>query len=192
LRPGRAGRYILPLFAKLALLILAGAALLTALACGGGGGGETSGAEETFQGDGYSFTYPGTWAEKGGERYDAYLTPADHGGGDVSLIVHRDAVGIPVTEANIDQLLRESRPAVDAYVSGGLLESGPTKVTYAGLPGLRFEASLTVAGLAARERGTWLFDGTTEYVFRCLFVPAAAEEVGQACDRILTSFQTSN
>ena len=181
---------------------IAALSLLVLSAGCGGGGGDGGSAErsidvaapaKTFEGGGYSFTYPGTWVKRADTKYDIRIVPADRGGS-VSLIVHRDVLTTPVTPANIDQAVRANRPAVDTYVEGAdaVLDSGPTKLTYAGLPGLGFEASLTVAGQPTHERGTWLFDGTTVYVFRCLFIPAQAEEVGQACDLVLSSFQLSD
>jgi len=177
---------------KLVLFVVVGAGSLAAVGCGGGGG------DKIFQGDGYSFTYPGAWAEQGGEantgRIDALVAPPEGGLNNVGLTVVRDAVPEPVTKANIYQAVRDSLPAVDALMQreGGLLEGAPTNVTYVGLPGFRFEASSTGLDPAVHQRGTWLFDGTTAYTFSCQFVPSGAKEVGQACDLVLKSFKISD
>lgn len=112
----------------------------------------------------------------------------------VSLKVLPGAVAEAVTDANIDQAVPALRPAVDALMqrAGGVLEGDPTQVAYAGLPGLRFEASSTGADPVVHLQGTWLFDGTTAYTFTCQFVPSGAEEVWEACDLVLKSFKTSN
>jgi hypothetical protein len=174
--------------------MLVGAGLLATPGCGGGEGD----GNKTFEGDGYSFSYPGEWAEQAGDvttgRLDAVVAPPEGGQNAVALTVVRDAVPEPVTKANIDQAVRDLRPAVDALMqrAGGVLEGDPTQVTYGELPGLRFESSSTGLEPPVRMQGTWLIDGTTVYTFNCQFVPSGAEEVRQACDLVLKSFQISN
>jgi hypothetical protein len=175
--------------------MLAGAGLLTTLSCGGGDGD----GNKTFKGDGYSFSYPGKWAEQAadvntGRSPDVVVAPPEGGRNLVALLVLRDGVSKPVTKANIDQMMPDLRPAIDGLMlrSGGVLEGDPTRVAYGGLPGLRFESSSTGLNPPVHMQGTWLFDGTIAYTFACQFVPSAAEEVGQACDLVLESFQISD
>jgi len=189
--------YILPLLTKLALLMLVGAGLLATPGCGGGDG--DGDGNKTFEGDGYSFSYPEEWAEQAGDvttgRIDAVAAPPEGGRNVVALTVVPNAVPEPVTEANIDQAVRKNlRPAVDALMqrAGGVLEGDPTQVTYGGFLGLRFESSSTGLEPPVHLQGTWLIDGTTAYTFSCQFVPSGAEEVRQACDLVLKSFQISN
>ena len=177
---------------RVALLMLAGAVTPATAACGGSADGD-----KTFQGNGYSFSYPATWAAQGGDantgRIDALVAPPEGGQNVVGLTVVRDAVATSATKTNLDQVLRESRPAVDALMlrEAGALEGALTKVTYGGLPGFRFEASSTGLEPAIHQRGTWLFDGTTAYTFSCQSIPSGAEAVAKACDLALGSFETS-
>jgi hypothetical protein len=102
---------------------------LVAYGCGGGDG------DKTFEGDGYSFTYPGGWDERqsirslSGQSSLPHSPPAE---GPDALIFEVAEVEVPVTESNIDQLLDDA--------AGALAESteGPTRATVGGLPGLRY------------------------------------------------------
>lgn len=183
----------MPLLTRLALVILAGAGVLAALGCGGARG------DKTFEGEGYTFTYPGDWAElipevRTGRTPDVLVGPPEPGWNGVGLVVIRDAILEPFTEVNIDQMVSELRPAVDSLMhrAGAVLEGDLTQMSYAGLPGIRFEGSSTDLDPVVRFQQIWLLDGTTGYTFNCQFLPAEAEEVGQACDLVLSSFQLSD
>jgi hypothetical protein len=175
--------------------------LFIGVGCGNGKGAEAQSAsavaDKTFQGDGYSFTYPGAWAEQGAQgtpgQVDVLVGPPEGGQNAVSLKVLRGAVGEPVTDANIDQAMPALRPAVDRLMqrTGGVLEGDLEQVTYAGLPGLRFEASSTGLDPVVHLQGTWLFDGTTAYTFHCQSIASGAQAVADACDLVLGSFKVS-
>lgn len=162
--------------------------------CGGGGGGSKD-AGKTFEGDGYSFAYPAEWAEQGGDtntgRIDALVAPPQGGRNAVALTVVRHAVAKPVTDATIDQTVRDARPAVNAFLmrTGGVLESGPTRVTRSGLPGLRFRLSSAGLDPVVHIQATWLYVGTTAYTFNCQFLDSGTKSVMRACEQVLKSFQ---
>jgi hypothetical protein len=153
--------------------------LLTLPACGGGEGD----GDKTFEGDGYSFVYPEDWEEREigevtpGAVFLTAFAPAE---GLDGLIFEINVGDTPVSESNIAE--------VQADVAGVLQESteGPTRVSVAGLPGLRF-ISHPQPGLSRRV--TTVFDGATAYVFDCGFTPDRAEEMEQGCDQIEQSFQ---
>ena len=183
----------MPLLTRLALLILAGAGVLAALGCGGAGG------DKTFEGEGYSFTYPGDWVELEPEirtgGFPDVLVGPETGWNGVALQIVPGVVREPYTEANFDQMVRELRPSVESLMrrAGTVLEGGPTQVSYVGLHGIRFEGSFsTELDPVVRFQQLWLLDGTTMYSFNCQFLPAEAEKVGQACDLVLSSFQLSD
>lgn len=55
---------------RTARAVLAGALVVVAASCGGGSSNETPTVEggKTFEGEGYSFTYPGSWVERIGSK----------------------------------------------------------------------------------------------------------------------------
>lgn len=188
----------MPLRTRLALLILAGAGVLAALGCGGAGG------DKTFEGDGYSFSYPGDWGEgtarqegaTSGYSEAAVIPPGSGGESFVSTAVAHDALPGPVTQANFDDefpldLVRSGLTKM-MEPRGNVLESDPERVSHAGLLGLEFRGSSTGRDPEIHYRNIWLFDGRTQYVINCQFTDARAEEVGQGCDLVLSSFQLSD
>jgi hypothetical protein len=179
---------------RFAAFLSVGAVALPVAGCGGGGGD----GDKTFQGKGYSFTYPEAWVKQGGEgntgRIDALVAPPEGGRNLVGLTVVKNAVPKPVTRTNIDRALQDLRPAVDALLlrEGGVLEGTLTKVTNASLPGIRFKATSTGVKPTIHQRGVWLFDGTTAYTLTCQSVRSGADEVGKACDQVVESFRSSD
>lgn len=150
---------------------------LALTACGGEGG------DKTFEGEGYSFTYPGEWDEREIDTITPgalLLTAFAPEEGLNALIFEVSDVGTPVTESNID--------AVAEDVASALQESteGPTQLTVAGLPALRI-VSHPQSGLTRRI--TTVFDGKTGYVFDCGFTPERAEEMKRGCEQAEESFQ---
>lgn len=102
------------------------------------------------------------------------------------LTVTPNMVSEPITPVNIESAVGVLQPTIDEFLSGagGTLEGQPTEVTYADLPGVRFEAS---GAEAAYMRAVWIFDGTTAYLFSCLSDRSGAEEVKRACDQVFGS-----
>lgn len=187
----------MPLRTRLALLILAGAGVLAALGCGGAGG------DKTYEGDGYSFSYPGDWGE-GTARQEgaasgpshAGVSPPGSGWSFVSTAVVHDALPRPITQANFDDefpldVMRSELSKMMEPV-GNVLEGDPVRVSHAGLLGLELRASTTGRDPEIHYREIWLFDGRTQYFISCQFTDTSAEEVGQACDLVLSSFQLSD
>jgi hypothetical protein len=169
-------------------------------ACGGDGndGGAGGGGDKTFQGDGYSFTYPGDWDElEGGEPSGQVGEPVSRalfgpsaGSDAMEIEVYR--LNLSVTEDNLDELSGEiARVAEELFrQADGEIASGPTRVTVGGLPGFSFEGS-AVDSLGVRVQAwlTFAFDRRTEYFVDCEFTPEGAEEMKQGCDQVLESFQ---
>jgi hypothetical protein len=110
--------------------------------CGGGNGD----ADKTFDGDGYSFTYPGSWSQREGEaraqRTDIQASSFYFGPGEgvdgLTLDVGR--IGFPITESNVDTVSDQFAGEVDAMfrLAQGRMTKGPTRLEVGGLPALRF------------------------------------------------------
>jgi hypothetical protein len=169
--------------------------LLAALGCGGGGG------DKTFDGDGYSFTYPGDWrdqtgkvefsAQAGSEPLTSQVALAPGEGQDF-VFVQVGPASPSITEDNIDQLKDEITRVVESLFqqAEGQLTAGPTRVTVGGLPALRFEGTgIASGGVSVRSRLTLIYDGRNQYAVNCQFTPDGAEEIERGCDEILSSFQ---
>jgi hypothetical protein len=170
-------------------------ACLAVTACGGGGNDNGDG-DKTFEGDGYSFTYPGAWDEQdpeagaeGGEVLSSAYVGQDNT--DV-LAILLYPLRASITEDNIDDYADDVAEQARGIYEGldGQLTAGPTPVTLDGLPGFRYEGSLVnVDGVRVQARVTDVFDGLTEYYLYCQFTPEHAEDMKRGCDQVLESFQ---
>ena len=182
------------MLAKLALLTLAGAGLFSSAGCGGGG-------DETFDGDGYSFTYPGDWNEIVGVESAAsgpeglgpsnFFGPGSTAENSLHVAVTED---IPrVTDANLDDAKAQvAQQLAQTAEQAGAEMSEPTDTTFAGLPGFRAEASGRISvttGERFRSELIVAFDETAIYFLNCQFTPEGAEEMKRGCDQVVESFQ---
>lgn len=180
-------------------------ACLALAACGGSGddegagggrqGAETEAEEKTFEGDGYSFSYPAAWTggeeagEAGGGLPTVAVIPVREGTDGVYLTVGSNPR--PVTADNFERIRDEYVDFYESFIAQdqGRLTSEPTRATLDGLPALRFEGTVVTAhGDTARFRATTAFDGPTFYYINCQFVPGG-EDVERGCDQVLQSFQ---
>jgi hypothetical protein len=170
-------------------------------ACGGDGdeGGALSGGDKTFEGDGFSFSYPEEWTE--GEEFEARAqlgreatsqVAVAPGHGQDGVLVEVGPVSPSISGGNIDQFKAEFAQAVESLFQEveGELTAGPARVQVGGLPALRFEATgVTSQGVRTRSRLTLVFDGLTQYTVNCQFTPEGAEEIERGCDQVLSSFR---
>ena len=151
------------------------------MGCGGDSG------DNTFEGEGISFTYPEEWEEReavgGGTPGAAFTTAFAPEAGVNNLIFEIGDIGSPVTESNIDAFADD--------LAGALEESteGPTRLTVAGLPALRI---VSHPETDSSRRITQVFDGATGYIFDCGFTSARAEEMKRGCDQAEDSFQVES
>jgi hypothetical protein len=174
----------------------AAAALVASAGCGGG---RSDAGDKTFEGDGFSFSYPADWidqeefefrAQAGSEATSQVAVAPGHGQ-DV-VVVEVGPVSPSISEGNIDQFKFEVARSLEALFQKveGELTAGPARVRVGGLPALRFEATgVTSQGVRTRSRLTLVFDGNTQYTVNCQFTPEGAEEVKRGCDQILSSFR---
>lgn len=162
---------------------------LTLAACGGDG-------DKTFEGDGYSFRYPGSWSQRApaapaqGTDIPVLLFGPREGADRLLLNVSR--VGLSITESNIDSVSDQFAGEVEEMFrqSQGRLTKAPTRLTAGGLPALRFEGSgVTPEGVRVRTLVTVVFDGRTQYFLSCQYTPERAEEIKRGCDQVVESFQ---
>jgi hypothetical protein len=167
------------------------ALVLVLLVAGCGDDGSTR-PDHTFQGDGYSFSYPGDWEERESD--------AEPGSADVVIAPEPGVTGISVgvfdspqavTAENIDGLMGELRTGAETFlaqnVEGSKLDGEVEQVTIAGLPGVAFEGT-TTAGQGIRTREAWIFDGTTFYAINCSSATGNEDSVDAACDQVLETF----
>jgi hypothetical protein len=169
--------------------------LVLVLFAAGCGGDNAPGADNTFQGDGYSFSYPGDWEQR--------ETSDEPGSADVVIAPEPGVTGISVgsfespqevTAANIDDLMGELRSGAEEFfatsVAGTKLEGDLTKTTIGGLPAVTFEGT-TTEGEGIRTREAWIFDGTTFYAVNCSSATGNEDSVDPACDLVLETFRVS-
>jgi len=167
--------------------------LILVLLVAGCGGGGTPGADNTFRGDGYSFSYPGDWEQR--------ETSDEPGSADVVIAPEPGVTGISVgsfespqevTADNIDGLMGEIRSGAEQFfatsVEGTKLEGDLTQTTIGGLPAVTFEGT-TTAGQGIRTREAWIFDGATFYAVNCSSATGNENSVDAACDLVLDSFE---
>jgi hypothetical protein len=166
--------------------------LVLVAGCGSGGG------DKTFEGDGYSFTYPGSWEEfenapsaaATGTVVSSKSFAPERGGSGFVITVYR--LSSSVTADNIDSIAPEVAAVTEQIFrqAGGQMTARPTKVTVAGHPGFSAKGTaVTPQGTRVQSRVTLVFDGTTEYFLTCQFTPDAAEEMLKGCNKVLESFE---
>jgi hypothetical protein len=147
---------------------------------------------KTFEGDGYSFTYPGDWDEQkpdlGTEVGTA--TSSTRIGLNTTNFLGVVAVGLPASAsvAEItDATLASARELIEK--NGGQVTAGPIPITIGGLLGFRYEGWLiTEEGVRVQSRLTWAVDDTHQYFMNCQFTPEHAEEMKRGCDQVEKSF----
>jgi hypothetical protein len=167
--------------------------LLAALgsSCGGGN-------DKTFEGEGYSFSYPGGWeqregsgaaAEVGNAVSSVAFAPAQGANG-LTVTVYR--LQVVVTEENVDSLRAEVAAVTEQIFreAGGRVTAGPNRVTIAGHPGFSAKGTgMTPAGNRVESQVTLIFDGKSEYFLNCQFTADQAEEIQQGCRKVLESLE---
>jgi hypothetical protein len=177
-----------------AVLLMLAAAGLLAVGCGGGGEGD-----KTFEGDGFSFTYPGDWIEfepsessaSVGEPVSTVSLGPSEGPNGLQLNVY--GLEASVTESNVEAVAAEVADVLGQVFrqAGGSMTAEPVRVTVGGLPGYSAEGTaVDPDGVRVESQVTLLFDGTTEYFLNCQFTPEHAEETKQGCAQILDSFES--
>jgi hypothetical protein len=169
--------------AALSLILIAATA-----ACGGGGGDGT----ETFEEEGYAFTfeYPGSFEETsdvsysstaGGEAQDPIGLGLDDRN---AIVVSRYELNAEVTSGNVSQVKPEFddliRQLTGTEVSGKQVEIG-------GFPGFEYTFDLEDPP-EGRSRFFVLFDGRTEYTLNCQSTPEKRDEIEAACRQAIDTF----
>jgi hypothetical protein len=166
---------------------------LALAACGGGGGGD-----KTFEGDGFSFTYPEDWEQREvgggaaevGNSISSFTFAPSRGANGLTVEVYRLRFG--VTEDNIESVEGEVAAVTEEIFrqAGGRVTDGPTRVTIAGHPGYSATGTgMTPQGARVESRVNLLFDGETEYFLNCQYTPSGAEEMKQGCDQVVQSLR---
>ena len=166
--------------------------LLVVVVAAGCGGDGAPGPDKTFQGDGYSFSYPGNWEERepdaasGTDSADVQIAPEPGGAG---ISVGRFEVPEAITAANIDdhgeELIAAAADFVESTRSGTLTPDGDVlSSTVAGLPGVEFGGS----SAEAETNVAWFFDGTTAYAVVCRWPSDSGADVDTACEKVLSTF----
>lgn len=167
--------------------------LLAALGLSCGGGNDT-----TFEGEGYSFSYPEDWeqregsgaaSEVGNAVSSVAFAPAEGANG-LTVSVYR--LQDVVTEDNVNSLRAEVTAVTEQVFrqAEGRMTAGPNRVTIAGHPGFSAKGTaMTPAGNRVESQITLIFDGKTEYFLNCQFTADEAEEMQQGCRQVLESLE---
>jgi PsbP-like protein len=149
--------------------------------------------DETFAGEGYSFTYPGEWdelkSEMGVQRGDpvsqATVGPGTHSDGLVVLVYR---IPVSINEQNFMQFTDAAAQDVAESFDGQIL-AGPTRLRVAGLPAFRLDVSSTNNGQALQSNMVFFFDGKTEYFLNCQLTQERADEMKRGCEQAVNSFK---
>jgi hypothetical protein len=166
--------------------------------CGGGSPANearTVEGDKTFEGEGYSFTYPGRWVQRtdlesaGGSGGGVWFGPPE--GADI-LYIGTSGLTVPITVENIAAYSDELVADTDRVFreAQGQVTTEPEHVTVAGLPALRLEASaINVNGIQTKSHVVLVYDGKTEYFLNCQYTPEGAAEMTAGCDQVIASFK---
>lgn len=166
---------------RLRLAALSFALIAASTACGGGSGDGT----ETFEKDGFSFTfeYPGSFdetsdvsyaSEAGVEARDDVAIGLDDSN---AIVVSRYDLNIEVTARNLGEVKAEL-DNVMSQVSGKELSG--KRIEIGGFPGFEYEFDLDDPP-DGRSRFLVLFDGRREYTLNCQSTPDKRDELEAAC-----------
>ena len=97
-----------------------------------------------------------------------------------------------VTEDNIASFADDVTTVTEQVfrAGGGRVLEAPARVAIAGHPAFTASGtSVTPSGTHVRSRVTLVFHGTTEYFFNCQFTTDQTDEMEQACQKVLDSFE---
>ncbi len=173
---------------------------LGASCCVGDCGGDNGGKPRTYDDNGVTFQYPGSW-QRGEDKNDKaanqlWSEPVLEDS-ERAILVTAYKLNKPITaesrEANRASLDREVRAAIES--DSASIQSGPRRIQVGGLPALQYAGvSRFDADTEAENTWTFVFDGETEYFINCSFAPTGKEddarraEVAAACEQLLTTF----
>ncbi|HEY7146222.1 MAG TPA: RDD family protein [Streptosporangiaceae bacterium] len=158
---------------------------------------DSAGGPGTYRGHGVSFRYPAGW-----HQLDLHVTVAAGSsqelwhvapGVDLTdlLLLESFRVNIPITKANITAVTPQVQELVESTLrqEGGSLGAGARQLTVHGLPAVGFRGTAKVRGTQVGRSLTFVFRGTTEYLFNCTFRPARAGQIERGCTQILDTFR---
>jgi len=175
--------------------VVAVPALFAAGACGCGGSSNGAAGEETktFKGEGYSFSYPGSWHELesravGPSQIDPDVVVGP-GAGLNGVTVTVGPAAVPITQADLPEVKNEvAQFARQAAVGlGGEVTQEPTTTTVAGLPAVEVEVAGATEGTQFHLRMTYAWDGRTQYQLNCQYTSVQMKEITKGCDQMLSS-----
>jgi hypothetical protein len=164
--------------------------LIVAGGCGNDEVSEGPKPDKRFQGDDYSFSYPGDWEERAPDpasaSADVHIAPEP---GAAGVSVGTFEVPEAITASNIDdhgdELIAAAADFVESTQAGTPSPDGDVlEVTIAGFPGVEFEGS----SAEAETKVTWFFDGKTAYAVVCRSPSDSDADVSTACDQVLSTF----
>jgi hypothetical protein len=182
---------------KRALALTLGCLALSA--CGGSGDGQSERTDaiepngaKTFEGNGFSFSYPEEWHEGEGEARagadpDAQVGPCCGAGWDL-FAVYIVAGNQSVTEANVDEFTAKLEAALSESEKQILAPLTTTRVD--GLPAHTIVATAVISpGPDIHQRETWVYDEWTWYHLVCQARIADAAAMKPGCEQAVASFR---
>ena len=153
----------------------------------------------TYQAHGVSFRYPAAWRQgatgqmKASRNQQNLLWGVAVGPGDPvdTVTMQSFRLNIPVTAANLNAVTPTVQSVTQGLFrqAGGSLQAGAEQITMGGLPAIRFQGTLTLAGQATQSTVIYAFDGLTEYFVNCQTVPAQAEAMRRGCAQVVRTFR---
>ncbi|MFL5766764.1 MAG: hypothetical protein ACJ758_02835 [Actinomycetota bacterium] len=155
-----------------------------------------SGTEQTFNGHGVSFQYPGDWdpiatagasASQGSQAWSEAFG-IDNGN---FVLVSQYTVNLSITPSNIDQHASELTTQIQNLFTqaGGSMQSGPTKLTMGGFPALGYSGTaVNPQAVSVKTRIVLAFNGSTEYFVNCQSTGEDTSALDAGCDQIVKTF----
>ena len=160
---------------------------LALAACGGDSDGGTFDESELP----FTFEYPAGFGIAENVSIDQQLgATADAQGGvgideDNAIIAQLFTLNIEIDDSNLDLARREIERLI-----GGVDESATLRdSSVAGLPALTAEEVAVPELENATSRLTFIFNGKQEYLINCQSTPDYRDEVDEACDQALETFE---
>jgi hypothetical protein len=168
-------------------------ALIVLAISGCGGGGSEGSEDKTFDGDGFSFQYPGDWVEGGfADPNSSVVAAVTYPGGEQattdSVSVAKGSVKAEVTKAN----LSEAVAAIKTEAAAGYDEvvEGPVGTEIGGRPAITLRAKDTnLDGDEVVIRAAVVFADASRFVIQCEYFPENAEKITPGCDQVIETFK---
>jgi hypothetical protein len=175
------------------VLACALSALIVLAISGCGGGGSEGNEDKTFDGDGFSFQYPGDWVEGEFANPNSSVVagvtyPGAEQGTTDSVSVAKGSVPEEVTKENLSEVVAAIKTEAAAAYDEVL--EGPVGTEIGGRPAITLRAKDTSPeGDDVVIRAAVVIANTTRFVIQCEYLPENAEKITPGCDQVIETFK---